>query len=231
MCSITIINVEDGRIMVTMNRDESISRAIELPPLRDGELIYPKDSKANGTWFAASLKNGNIACLMNRYDIPHSDTKKSRGHIAIDALSQENFTIDSLNLADYNPFTLVIIGIKIEKYDYDGENLSTSNFDISNDGIFFTSSSYKWNEVLAYRDERFVKWQANKGYRGTIPKIHLDQPQDKEQYSVLMKRDESVTKSIVQAIFDPEKNDMEINYFYDPNTCFKKKSYHYELIS
>lgn len=226
MCSITIFE-QDEKIYITMNRDEAITRDIELPPRRYNDLIYPKDLQGNGTWMCMSEK-GEVACIMNRYDMLGFESEKSRGEIPIKVIQGED--IKKMDLKEYSPFTLVVIKDKIYQYDYDGTDLKESEYDL-NEKMFFTSSSYKLKEVVLFRQERFQKWLEAKPYRGSIPKIHLDQPAGKEEYSILMKRNESVTKSITQAVIDKEAGKMEVNYYYDPNTCFKRQSFTYELIS
>lgn len=233
MCTVTVSG-KDGKLLVTMNRDEAIMRSKEIPPQIDNyDLVYPKDSQSNGTWFCVSRKTGAVACLMNRYDEIEHEPENSRGEIAL--LVLQGTRVEDINLRLYRPFTLILVrGGKVLKYDSNGVALSFEEFNLQDDegnihNFHFTSSSLDWDKVLKYREERFVKWSEEQSYRDTIPKIHLDQRSGEESCSTLMKRDDSITKSITQAVLDYSSNLLKINYYYDPNNCFRKKSYNYDL--
>ncbi len=57
MCTVSFVKTADS-IIITSNRDEKIIRPSAIPPksyrVNNQNLIYPKDPKAGGTWFATN---------------------------------------------------------------------------------------------------------------------------------------------------------------------------------
>ena len=67
MCTVSFVSV-NGHIIITSNRDENIQRPTAAAPdfemQGQKKIIFPKDAKAGGTWFAA-CSNGAVAVLLN----------------------------------------------------------------------------------------------------------------------------------------------------------------------
>ena len=101
MCTVTFIPARQ-RIYLTSNRDEKNWRTDALPPAvypaGSGQMMYPKDGDAGGTWIAAH-DNGNAIVFLNggmEAHNPQPPYRKSRGpcrerveaseHIAAQAL-------------------------------------------------------------------------------------------------------------------------------------------------
>lgn len=115
MCTVSFVN-NNGVVIITSNRDEKVIRPAAIPPRNYCEngknVMYPKDSKAGGTWFAVD-KNGTVLVLLNGGVKKHHSLfpyRKSRGLIALDiisSLSPKDFWKE-INLEDIEPFTLVL---------------------------------------------------------------------------------------------------------------------------
>ncbi|MFM8371345.1 MAG: NRDE family protein, partial [Bacteroidota bacterium] len=95
MCTVTYIPNRSG-FTLTHNRDEapsrssvSISQNDEGP---DGQIVYPRDSKAGGTWFAVS-ESGKTVCLLNGAFVRHHHNppyKRSRGLMVLDFFNYDD---------------------------------------------------------------------------------------------------------------------------------------------
>src|ERR1700683_1833329 len=115
MCTVTFVPVGD-KIYITSNRDEKILRSNAIAPaiykLKTGNILFPRDKDAGGTWFAVH-ENGNAVVLLNggwRKHIPHPPYRKSRGLILLDIIDSENplSTFFSSNFTEIEPFTSVL---------------------------------------------------------------------------------------------------------------------------
>lgn len=114
MCTVTFAK-SGGQVVITSNRDEQVSRP-SLPPavyeVNATRLLFPKDPRAGGTWFAAS-ERGSVLVLLNGSSIPHTHQppyRRSRGLIVLDLLSQES-AIEAWHAIDLDrvePFTIVL---------------------------------------------------------------------------------------------------------------------------
>ncbi|WP_264554454.1 NRDE family protein [Flavobacterium sp. N1861] len=66
MCTVTYVPLKNGSCL-TSNRDEKVAREKAIPPteyfINNKKVIFPKDPKAGGTWFAYDEKN--IIILLN----------------------------------------------------------------------------------------------------------------------------------------------------------------------
>jgi len=55
MCTVSFVNA-NGKIIITSNRDEQTIRPSAIEPknylINNKNIIFPKDKKAGGTWFA-----------------------------------------------------------------------------------------------------------------------------------------------------------------------------------
>jgi len=114
MCTVTYIPTTDGCI-ITSNRDEKIIREKAIPPQEydiDGKkVIFPKDSKAGGTWIAHTKEK--IIVLLNGAKEKHiskSHYRKSRGLVVLElitAKNSENYW-EEIDLTNIEPFTIVL---------------------------------------------------------------------------------------------------------------------------
>ena len=86
MCTVSFVKTAN-KIIITSNRDESVIRLNAIHPqvdtINDKKVIYPKDLKAGGTWYAVDEK-GTVLVLLNGADEKHQaqpPDRESRGEI------------------------------------------------------------------------------------------------------------------------------------------------------
>jgi hypothetical protein len=115
MCTVTYIPVPDG-FYLTSNRDEQQCRPAAVEPHtckgRTGMLLFPKDARAGGTWFAAHEK-GTVAVLLNGAWHKHRSQppyRRSRGLVLLELVDQ-SYAAQAFSLLDLEgiePFTMVL---------------------------------------------------------------------------------------------------------------------------
>nr|WP_199002099.1 NRDE family protein [Flavobacterium sp. ASV13] len=153
MCTVSFVN-NNGVAIITSNRDEKVIRPEALAPrnycLNGKNIIYPKDSKAGGTWFAVD-ENGVALVLLNggiKKHNPASLYRKSRGLIALDiisGLSPKDFW-NEINLDNIEPFTLVLYQ-KEELYELIWDGFSKWK------KLLDQTKNYIWSSVTLYPEE------------------------------------------------------------------------------
>src|SRR3954467_3372845 len=114
MCTVSYV-CSDDKIIITSNRDEQVLRPA-LPPrnytINNRNVIYPKDPKAGGTWYALD-EDLNVAVLLNGAAEKHKwnpPYRKSRGLIVIELIGSGAplETWKTLDLDNIEPFTIVL---------------------------------------------------------------------------------------------------------------------------
>ena len=225
MCTLTIYSGKK-RCVVTMNRDELRTRKESgLLHSRSGthaRLHYPVDVASGGTWFGVNNR-GVILCLLNRYDAPQGDSVTSRGDIVPRALEQGDFDrvsdwLQKLDARPYNPFDAFLVTRKrIMHFSWDGCGYSVDSPE-PRPWTLFSSSGLMTEEVTAFRQSFFKAWSQEVGKKLTdadeiLRGFHLIQVDGMETHSVLMERERSHTKSVIQAVL--EGKSLKLRYFPD----------------
>ncbi|WP_299526688.1 NRDE family protein [uncultured Lutibacter sp.] len=220
MCTVTFLPLPNNNFILTSNRDEQRLRETFAPKkyLENGvEMLFPKDKTAGGTWIGTSSKN-RLICILNGAFIKHKRKetyKKSRGIIGKEILQTANFIeyIDSLNLEEIEPFTMVIVDWnenQLNLYELIWDEHQKHFTKLKNEAKIWSSSTLYKNEIKGLRKIWFQNWVAeNKFTSSTILKFHHSEIGDKEQ-SVLMKRSYVETVSITSVI--KENNTIEMLY-------------------
>lgn len=229
MCTITA-QQDGGRLLVTMNRDEVRGRAPEQPPTERGDLVYPVDGQAGGTWIGVN-RRGVCACIANLYPQdaavstyePPPALRRTRGEIVPDVLDLGNPEalrrwMTSLDARLYPPFTLLVFAVGKPwmqlRWTGQGEpELQTGH------GKWFMLSSSSWNtdSVLSWRRRKFEQWLLAPRFMGTLPTFHLLQPRDMEEWAPLMSRDTAHTRSITQVETDSEAETSTVRHWPRPS--------------
>jgi uncharacterized protein with NRDE domain len=211
MCTLSIYSSKQ-QCIVTMNRDELRSRFEEgiLFRRQDAELkyCYPVDADSKGTWFGAN-NNGVILCLLNRYqDIAQSNTL-SRGIIIPTALKlgdaeKIKIHLKSLYYSSFQPFDLIMIyQQQLIHFQWNGQQ-ATHQILEAKPWYMLTSSFLNAEQVKKYRHDLFKQWRIKLEDEKIHPEhiikgFHLVQNETMKTHSILMEREKSHTKSIVQA--------------------------------
>lgn len=170
MCTVTFIPGKDT-IFLTSNRDEKLWRSVAiipaLYPMQSGDILFPKDADAGGTWVAVHA-NGNAVVFLNgafKAHIPKPPYRKSRGLVLLelaDTLSPYNTFLD-INLHDIEPFTAIVWGdTGLFECRWDGKEKFHKQFDHSIPHIWSSSTLYD-DAVIQKRKLWFEQWLADSG--------------------------------------------------------------------
>lgn len=167
MCTVTFIPSKE-HIILTSNRDEKHWRSAAHPPVKygmeTGNILFPKDGDAGGTWFGVH-ENGNVLIFLNGGFVRHEPAppyRKSRGLILLDALdtSSPYHTLLSMDLAGIEPFTAV--GWEEDllfECRWDGAQRHLQKLDITTPHIWSSVTLYS-EDIIRKRRQWFDNWMS-----------------------------------------------------------------------
>jgi uncharacterized protein with NRDE domain len=150
MCTVSFVTT-NGKVIITSNRDEKVHRPSAIEPknylINNKNIIFPKDTKAGGTWFAID-ENGTILVLLNgakeKHQVAHS-YRKSRGLIVLDiisSLSPKDFW-QEIDLENIEPFTLVLFqNRELFQLQWNGNEKETTALDNTKNYVWSSSTLY-----------------------------------------------------------------------------------------
>jgi len=115
MCTVTYIPTKEGYLL-TSNRDEQRGRPpAQAPALYNGHtgnLLYPRDTLAGGTWFVTHGRGHTIVLLNGGWErhIPHPPYRMSRGLVLLELADSGDplQAFADIPLEGIEPFTLVL---------------------------------------------------------------------------------------------------------------------------
>ena len=150
MCTVSFV-ASNGKTIITSNRDEKVIRPSAIEPknylVNNKNIIFPKDLKAGGTWFAVD-ESGTILVLLNGANEKHKlerHYRKSRGLIVLDIISRlspKDFWKE-INLDKIEPFTLVLFqDNELFQLRWDGNDKECITLD--------TKKNHVWSSVTLY---------------------------------------------------------------------------------
>ena len=220
MCTVSFVNA-NGKIIITSNRDEKILRPNALEPqnylINKKKIIFPKDKKAGGTWFAIS-EHSTILVLLNGADEKHvlkESYRKSRGLIVLELISSP-LVVDeweTINLENIEPFTLVLFENQ-KLYQLRWNEIEKSALELD------TTQSHIWSSSTLYSKEireKRANWFYN--FLDTKPEVNAEELFNFHRYTeaentehglVINRNDALKTLSITQTVI--EKNKVAIHY-------------------
>lgn len=165
MCTVTYIAHEKG-FWLTSNRDEAPNRSpktISKKKLKNGAtLLFPRDTKAGGTWIAAATDH-RVACLLNGAFEKHAHRppyRVSRGLMVLDffnypspALFFQHFDFEGIE-----PFTMIIVDKgQLLEFRWDGSEPAVHHLPASGKFIWSSATLYP-AEIKARREQIFEEW-------------------------------------------------------------------------
>ncbi len=220
MCTVSFVKAQ-GKIIITSNRDEKIMRPNAIEPktyhLNNKKIIYPKDNKAGGTWYAID-EHSNVLVLLNGAEEKHTlkdNYRKSRGLIVLDLISNESplEAWKSIDLNDIEPFTLVLFENQ-KLYQLRWNDIEKSSLELD------TNQSHIWSSSTLYSKEIREK-RANwfSAFLDTKPEVneaelfnfHRYTEEDNTEHGLVINRNDVLkTLSITQTIL--EQNKVAIHY-------------------
>jgi len=167
MCTLTFLPLA-GKLLITSNRDEHTLRAPALAPqqyeYKTGNILFPKDGQAGGTWLAMH-QNGNVMILLNGAFGRHEHKppyRLSRGIIFLQIFdtADPKTAFEDIDLDGIEPFTLVIWQRgSLWETKWDGHDKFIIPHDAGQPHIWSSAMLYD-PEVIAKREEWFSEWLA-----------------------------------------------------------------------
>jgi uncharacterized protein with NRDE domain len=221
MCTVSFVNAS-GKIIITSNRDEKIIRPNAIEPknylINNKKILFPKDKKAGGTWYAAD-EHSNVIVLLNGAEEKHivkDNYRRSRGLILLELISSLS-PIElwkEIDLNDIEPFTIVLFeNQKLYQLRWNQIEKETTSLD--------ATKSYIWSSATLYSDEiRKKRAQWFYTFLDIKPEVNEEEllnfhryteEENKEHGLVINRNDVLKTLSITQTII--EQNRLEMKYF------------------
>lgn len=221
MCTVSFVS-SNGKVILTSNRDEKIIRPSAIEPknylINNRNVVFPKDAKAGGTWFAIT-ENANVAILLNGAAEKHNlkpAYRKSRGLILLDIIAA-NCAIEkweTIDLFEIEPFTIVLFNKnKLFQLRWNEFNKEKIELDVSQKHIWSSSTLYQ-KEIREQRSNWFYKYLDAKNQISAEDMIHFHryaENEDNQNGLVINRNDLLKTLSITQTVI--ERNKVDILYF------------------
>ena len=220
MCTVSFVRVNDA-VIITSNRDEHIQRENAAAPrfhqLQNKKIIFPKDARAGGTWFAAA-DNGVVAVLLNgafKKHISQPPYRKSRGLILLEIVEAHKpiSFFKMLDLDNIEPFTIVLYqpGL-LHELRWDGNDKHEKVLDITGNYIWSSATLYS-DEVIEYRKNLFDRFihSAAGITAATVHDFHASNNGDAENGFVISRQTGMKTFSITQAVVQSDA----VNFLHD----------------
>lgn len=168
MCTVTFIPVNNS-VYLSSNRDEKLWRSVAISPKiyssTGGNLLFPKDADAGGTWIAAR-DNGNAIVFLNggfEAHTPIPPYRRSRGLILLDLLNEPNpvAAFDSFDLISIEPFTAIIWSDQqLFECRWDGKEKFCKRVDEKKPHIWSSVTLYD-RQTINKREKWFETWLNN----------------------------------------------------------------------
>lgn len=214
MCTVSFV-CTNGNVILTSNRDEKVNRPA-LAPKRycyNGKVVlFPKDPKAGGTWFAVS-EDGVVVVLLNGAEEKHEVQPhygKSRGLITLEICSATNAIQqwEILDLSAVEPFTLVVFeNQKLFQLRWDGKLKSKQELSILEKHIWSSATLYT-PEIRTLRKqwfETFIQDNPNPTPEEVLFFHQSTQGNNKEFGLVIDRNSILKTTSITQVVIEANK--------------------------
>jgi len=213
MCTVSFISL-NNKFVITSNRDENILRPVAFAPqeeiINGCKIIYPKDPKAGGTWFAIN-QSGAVAVLLNgafEKHIPLNNYSKSRGLILLEVISKITplLYFEKLDLETIEPFTLILFEEKkLYELRWDGNKKYKTELNNSKNYIWSSATLYN-TEAVKERERLFAEFlsDGNQINEKTIIDFHSNNHNDSENGFIINRANTMKTFSITQALVEEE---------------------------
>jgi len=214
MCTVSFV-ARDNCYFITSNRDEHISRPAAFEPgeevINSVRVLFPKDPKAGGTWFAIN-ENGVAAVLLNgafERHVPNGNYAKSRGMVVLEVISAGNPMLfpKEMDLHNIEPFTLVLFdGRILVEFRWDGTQKYFKPLDKTEDHIWSSVTLYG-DDAIERRNSHFADFVST-GRDITAPDVvdfHSNDHNDCENGFIINRKSGLKTFSVTQAVLAGEK--------------------------
>lgn len=201
----------NGKTIITSNRDEKVIRPNAIEPknylINNKNIIFPKDPKAGGTWFAVD-ESGTTLVLLNGAKEKHSvksSYRKSRGLIVLDMISNsspKDFW-QEIDLENIEPFTLVLFqDNELFQLQWNGINKESILLDTEKNHVWSSVTLYP-KDIRGNRSNWFYTFLASNPEVSEQEMLYFHrytQAENQENGLVINRNDELKTLSITQAV-------------------------------
>jgi len=213
MCTVSFI-YSGGRHFITSNRDEHVSRPLALQPQEEtigsAKVLFPKDPKAGGTWFALK-ENGSVAVLLNGgfvNHVPVGNYARSRGLVLLDVIASEQpyDLLEEMELFNIEPFTLILFNGSLLEFRWDGHQKYYRPLDATKNHIWSSATLYT-DEVIEHRRKLFQKFLDGKTQiaGSSVVDFHSNNHDDLENGFIIDRDSGLKTFSVTQAVLDDDE--------------------------
>ncbi len=208
MCTVSLFRLSDNDFILTTNRDEAPDRITHNPRIYAEEssfLLYPKDSRAGGTWIGLSDRN-RLVCVLNGAFKKHErypPYKLSRGQIAKSLLVTDRLiqTLEDIDLKNVEPFTMIILkwdsNLEVLEWVWDSEEKHLRK--ITEEKRIWSSSSLYNDAMKEARLSWFSRFVSqNKQHPESIWDFHHIGGEENSNFGVIIDRGHVRTTSVTQ---------------------------------
>lgn len=215
MCTVSVVSY-NGKTIITSNRDEQVLRPSAIEPknyvINNKNVIFPKDAKAGGTWYAVS-EEGTVLVLLNGAAEKHqikSSYRKSRGLIVLDLISSSSVlnAWEMIDLEGIEPFTLVLFSNKkLHQLRWNEVEKETTLLDANQPHIWSSSTLYS-AEVRKERANWFASFlnQNSEILPQDMLHFHRYTETENQQHGLVINRGDALkTLSITQTVIEANK--------------------------
>lgn len=215
MCTVSFVKV-DGKVIITSNRDEKILRPSAVEPnyylVNQKKVLYPKDNKAGGTWYAVD-ECSNVLVLLNGAEERHTvkeHYRKSRGLIVLDLISSPSpiAAWDAIDLEGIEPFTIVLFENQ-KLYQLRWNEITKESKVLNSDKAHIWSSSTLYSSTIRF--QRALWFHA---FMNTNPVVNEEEllhfhrytEADNSEHGLVINRNDTLkTLSITQTVIESNK--------------------------
>lgn len=214
MCTVSFV-ATNGKVIITSNRDENVLRPAVEPrnySINNKNIIFPKDAKSGGTWFAVD-ENGTILVLLNGAKEKHQPAhsyRKSRGLIVLELIGNASpkDLWTAIDLENIEPFTLILFqNNELFQLRWNGLAKETTLLDSAKNYIWSSSTLYSkdirenrlnWFYSLLESNPAVAQQEMRDFHRYT-------EAENQENGLVINRNDKLKTLSITQAVSEMNK--------------------------
>jgi len=227
MCTVSFIASKD-RVFLTSNRDEHQSRPKAFVPkevvIHGTKVVFPKDPKAGGTWFAIN-EYGTVVVLLNGAFTYHKSTgnyRKSRGLIVLEVIGNTNSleAVKIMDLDQIEPFTIVLyIDSQLFEFRWDGTKKHLKQLAVDTPHIWSSATLYT-PEVMEKRKQAFNAFITKEKYSDGVEIIgfHTNKTDDQENGFVIDRETGLKTFSVTQAVIGDTDISLQHNDLINKNS-------------
>ncbi|HMI06628.1 MAG TPA: NRDE family protein [Flavobacterium sp.] len=214
MCTVTFVRVS-GKTIITSNRDDQVLRSAIEPrnySINNKNILYPKDPKAGGTWYAVDEK-GTVLVLLNGAAEKHKwnpPYRKSRGIVVLDIISAESPIAfwEMIDLDGIEPFTIVLFEDgRLYQLRWNGAQKETVGLNPEQNHIWSSTTLYP-KEIRDHREKLFREFLENKPNPDETEMFHFHrytENGDRQNGLVIERSGQLRTLSITQTVIEKNK--------------------------